>query len=196
MRVVQFPFLIALLLIAEAEHALNAVPGRTFIKGLRVKKRLIVFKVQRFDYAAEESCAGEDLKLSVEVSRVLIWSVKDDGVALYRTQCGIVNLQINLHSRSCLKDIGLTRHVDGRQHRYQQDDAHHQPYVLAYGAPVFAKPCVTAAARLKRVFAHVSIVLPERRLHERLAGVAVSMNERGGFCWSGRFFHHITPLSN
>ena len=72
-----------------------------------------MLKVKGLHYAPQQSSAGKNLQLRVEVGGVLTGSVQNDRVALQCAERSVVCFKVNLYAHLRLKDIGLPRHVDG-----------------------------------------------------------------------------------
>ena len=71
-----------------------------------------MFEVKRLDDTTKQARTGENLKLRVEVNRIVAGT---DDVRRLAYQ-GSVVFKINLHARAGLVNIGFARHVDHRKH--------------------------------------------------------------------------------
>jgi hypothetical protein len=97
-----------------------------------------VFEVERLDDAAQEPRAAQNLELRIEVGGIVDRAADDDRAGLRGAERGVI-LQIHLHARLRLVDVGLAGHVDGGQHRPDEGDAEDHRAILAHRAPVVAQ---------------------------------------------------------
>ena len=92
-----------------------------------------MFEVQGLDDATQQSRTGQNLKLGIEVSRIVYGAV-DHRYALPRVNR--IVFEVDLHSRRRFVKVGFARHIDRRQRRYERGHAKHEPKTFAYGPPV------------------------------------------------------------
>jgi hypothetical protein len=117
---------------AETNHALDCLPGGSFLGGVAFKEVGIVFKVQGFYDAAHQAGADKNLQLGIEVDGIVSGT---KNVRRLADERGVV-FQIHLYASACLINIGLAGDVDDGEHRDERHNADDQPQPFAHGAPV------------------------------------------------------------
>ncbi len=134
-----------------------------------------MFEIESSNHAPHQAGTDENLELSIEVNRIVSWSIKralivDDIAGLF---------EIDLHS--CLRFvlIRLARNVDERQHRDERDDADDQPETLADCAPVIKQVDFVIGVGID------AVVVGLRRLDRSIQ----SLEARLPLCKIGSGFH-------
>ena len=121
---------------------------------LPLEKVRIVFEVKRLYHAPEQARTAQDLKLGVEINRVVLRADKIRGLE----GAGGV-LQVYLHLRPGLIYIRLARHVNSGQHRYEDNDADDEPQALAYRPPVVKQMNLVFSVRVHTIVVRVRSVV-------------------------------------
>ena len=107
----------------------------------------IVFEIESAYDAPHQAGTDENLELSVEVNRIVSWSV--ERALIVNEVVGL--FEIDLHS--CLRFVlvRFARDVDNREHRDECDDAENQPETLADRAPVIEQVNFVLGVRIDAV---------------------------------------------
>ena len=174
-------------LLLQPHHAQEVLPGRALLPRARVQERRVVFEVECFNDAPEESGTRQVLELRVEVGRVARRVVDDDHAALAGASARRVVLEVDLHARPGRIDVGLLRDVDRRRHRRGQRDPDDQPQVLADGAQVLADVV------LLTLFTGAVIASVMRRWQRRVTYRSVKLSRLGEAEYVILVFHNISP---
>ncbi len=92
-----------------------------------------MFEVEGLDHATQQPRARQNLKLGIEVSRIVYRAVNHRH-AFARVHRVI--FEIDLHLRLGFVNVRFARHIYRRERRDERRDAEHEPKAFAYGPPV------------------------------------------------------------
>src|SRR5882762_8040146 len=111
-----------------------------------MQKDLVVVQVESLGDSAQQSGAGKNLELRIEIRWVLGGTVEVDRVSFDRADGRIVcGLQIHLDSRQRFVYVWLPAHINRGQASDEDDDPNDQPDMFANRTPVFVQAVVSAA---------------------------------------------------